>query len=125
MKAGEHQIQCALMQWWRQASPKEIRPLLFAIPNGGARHAATGAMLKREGVRAGIPDLFLAIGRGGYHGLFLELKTEKGRLSTQQRAMLCHLTAAGYFCVTAYGLDHAIDAIKGYLALPETRKGIV
>lgn len=38
-------------------------PLLFAIPDGGRRDAVTGAHLKAEGVRAGVPDMFLAVPR--------------------------------------------------------------
>jgi len=39
--------------------------------NFGARKGAT---LKAMGLRAGAPDLFLAMMRGGYGGLYLEIK---------------------------------------------------
>ena len=48
-------------------------PLLFAIPDGGRRDAVTGAHLKAEGVRAGGPDMFLAVPRQNAPGLFPEL----------------------------------------------------
>jgi hypothetical protein len=53
----EHLIQCGIIDWY------DLRygdGMLIAIPNGGARDARTGAMLKREGVRPGVWDLFLA-----------------------------------------------------------------
>ena len=39
--------------------------LLFHVPNGGKRNAAEAAHLKRQGVKAGVPDLFLPVARGG------------------------------------------------------------
>ena len=42
--------------------------LLYHIPNGGKRDAQTAISLKRQGVKAGVPDLHLPVARGGYHG---------------------------------------------------------
>mgnify|MGYP004433785991 CR=1 FL=1 len=38
------------------------------------RDARTAANLKRQGVKAGVPDLHLPVARGGYNGLYIELK---------------------------------------------------
>lgn len=112
----------ALMQWWAYyANTKKIdQRLLFAIPNGGARHIAVARKLKAEGVRAGIPDYFLAVPQKGFSGLFLELKAgglgfKAGRLSEAQHDAMCVLLAAGYKTITAYGTDEAIRAVEGYL----------
>ena len=40
--------------------------LIFAIPNGGKRHIGTARKLKAEGVRSGVPDIFLACPRMPY-----------------------------------------------------------
>lgn len=73
--ASEHQEQCKVIDWkWLNMGRYPELINLFAIPNGGARDAITGALLKAEGVLAGVPDLFLGCARGGYHGLFIELK---------------------------------------------------
>ena len=72
---AEHQEQVALLYWC--ACVKQDYPLLrllFAIPNGGARSARTGARLKAEGVKPGVPDLFLPVARFGFNGLFIEMK---------------------------------------------------
>lgn len=50
--------------------------LLYHIPNGGKRDAKTATILKRQGVKAGVPDLHLPVARGGYHGLYIELKVK-------------------------------------------------
>ena len=40
---------------------------------------------KDIGVKAGFPDINLPIPRGGYAGLYIELKTDKGKLSPEQK----------------------------------------
>jgi hypothetical protein len=63
--------------------------MLFAIPNGGARHKAIAGKLRAEGVRAGVPDICLPVPRGEYHGLFIELKRPKGgHVSEEQEAWI-------------------------------------
>lgn len=67
------------------------------------------------GTKAGFPDLFLCIARGGYHGLFIELKTVKGKPTALQQTWLNRLNKQGYKAVVCYGFDEAKEAIKGYL----------
>lgn len=89
--------------------------LLFAIPNGGKRTRIEACILKGEGVRAGVPDLFLAVARGGYHGLFLELKTEKGRISEAQLEMHARLAKQHYFVAVPRSVGEAVEIIGKYL----------
>jgi hypothetical protein len=72
-------------------------------------------MLKAEGVKRGVPDLFLPAAIGPYHGLFLEMKTVSGRLSPEQRQWQNGLIAQCYACVTAHSLEQAIDTLTRYL----------
>ena len=37
------------------------------IPNGGKRDKRTAVALKRQGVKAGVPDICLPVARNGYH----------------------------------------------------------
>lgn len=110
---SEHDEQVALFEWaaW-QGAPVS---LMFAIPNGGKRHISVARRLKAEGVKAGVPDIFLPVAVGQYHGLFIELKTKKGRLSDAQREVRLNLLDGGYCAVVARGVDHAIALVKGYL----------
>lgn len=89
--------------------------LLFAIPNGGRRDPVTGARLKAEGVRAGIPDLFLPWPAGGMHGLFIELKASGGSPSPEQRRWIERLRAAGYRAEVCVGWEAAAEVLLGYL----------
>lgn len=91
--------------------------LLHAIPNGGKRARRTAANLKAEGVKAGVPDYFLPVARGGAHGLYVELKrTQGGRVSPEQRAWLSALEGQGYRVAVAMGWEQAFDEIRDYLA---------
>ena len=80
----EHDLQCACVEWFRWQYP-HLRLNLFAVPNGGARSKRTAGKLKAEGVVAGVSDLILLVRRGGYGGLLIEMKREKGRQSESQK----------------------------------------
>lgn len=95
----EHQEQAALIQWARNPLVYSTMPglfLLHAIPNGGKRSKGTAGRLKAEGVLAGIPDLFLPVSIGEYHGFYLEMKTETGDLTPSQKIIIPHLLDQGY-----------------------------
>lgn len=83
---AEHHLQVSCVTWFRLQYP-QLALRLFAIPNGGFRTKTTAARLKDEGALAGVADLFLAVLRGGWGGLFIEMKTTaKGSgLSKAQR----------------------------------------
>lgn len=114
----EDEEQAALFDWAArmQARYPELQ-LLHAIPNGGARHAAVGAKLKRTGVKRGVPDICLPVARHGCHGLYIELKRrEHGRVSAEQAAWMDALVQEGYHCALCCGWDAARDVIQRYLS---------
>lgn len=123
----EHGEQVALIRWWAyEANKRGIdQRLLFAIPNGGARHIFTALKLKEEGTRAGTPDLFLAVPSQANHGLFLEMKSpkatssRKGQVSQAQNEMLKLLSEQGYLCLVAFGFEDAKNQILAYLGAPQ------
>lgn len=113
----EDHEQIALIQWasWQKYQDGKLSDYLHHSPNGGKRHIATALNFKAMGTQAGFPDLFLFIPKGGYHGLFIELKAKSGRVSTHQQVMIGRLTKQGYLCKVCYGANQAIDEIKAYL----------
>lgn len=113
----EEQEQRMVMQWAAMAEGKhpELR-MLHHIPNGGARSARTGAMLKAQGVKKGVPDLCLPVPCGVYHGLYIELKRViGGHVSAEQAEMLNALAAYGYKARICRGAEEAINTIRDYL----------
>jgi hypothetical protein len=134
MKLSEHEEQKIVVEWldtyaalrWSGLAVVDGRLPYFAVPNGGKRHIATAKKLKAEGVRAGVPDLVIAIPRGQWHGLFVEMKVKKGGVvQPSQRAWINGLIEMGYCAVWCKGADQAIEAITKYLEGPSNlgRKG--
>lgn len=70
---------------------------MYHVPNGGKRDAATATALKRQGVKAGVPDIHLPVARGEYHGLYIELKAGKNTTTAKQKGWLRFLRQQGYF----------------------------
>jgi hypothetical protein len=114
----EHTEQVNLIKWWslvhKQFGISEH--LLFAIPNGGQRNIIVASKLKAEGVRSGVPDLFLAVPKKDYHGLFIEMKKPKcGRVSGSQKEMIDELNQLNYLSVVCKGWNEAKAVIEQYL----------
>lgn len=121
-QATEHQEQAAVIKWWYLAHSGYQLPVfaLFACPNGGARDAITGSLLKAEGVRPGAPDLILAKPNKKYAGLYIEMKRIGGaKPSDDQIAMIDYLLSVGYLATVHYGAESAIEEIKRYLGHDE------
>lgn len=113
--ATEHQEQVVVIDWFDMQYPA-LAGRLFAVPNGGHRHKAVAAQLKAEGVRAGVPDLWLPIPCHGFHGLIIEMKRRRGgQASTEQTGWLNFLDVHGYLAVLCAGADPAMQTIKDYL----------
>lgn len=111
--ASEEQEHLALMEWVN-LNPF-IREHLIHVPNGGSRHVLEAKKLKKMGVKAGVSDFFLAIPVYGFHGLWLELKNAKGKLSDPQRYWLNLMIKQGYAAGLAFGWIDAKGIILQYL----------
>lgn len=113
----EHVEQTCLFRWaaYNRAALPELQ-LLYAVPNGGYRNKATAARMKAQGVKAGVPDMFLPVPRGTYHGLYIELKRRKGgTVSAEQREWLTNLRAQGYAAYVCHGWEEAAHTIMDYM----------
>ncbi len=111
---------------WMQLQHKAAFALAWHTPNGGARDRATAGKLKAQGVKAGVPDLQLAMARGGFFGLFIEFKAtppNDAAVSEGQKEMLLRLQQEGYRAVVCRGINEAMAEINAYLALPPTVAG--
>jgi hypothetical protein len=88
---------------------------MFAVPNGGVRNIGTAVKLKNEGVLAGVADLFLMQSNKTHHGMFIEMKAAKGKVSEQQKYFLEQAKAKGYAACVCYSFEEAQAAITNYL----------
>ena len=100
MKDIEHQEQVKFVTWLELNHPEHK---VFAIPNGGKRNKIAAMKLKQEGVRSGVPDLFIPSLK-----LFIEMKKPKGgRVSPAQKDWLSYLNGCGYYAIVANGFEEA------------------
>jgi hypothetical protein len=82
------------------------------VPNGGNRNAITGAKLKRQGVKKGVPDVLIFISNGG---IAIELKRKNGKPSDvrdSQKKWLNALSNRMWETKVAFGADEAIDYLE-------------
>lgn len=95
--------------------------MIYAIPNGAklsgspGRRAAQWARLEKEGVRKGIPDYCLPVARGGFHGLYIELKSGNGRATPEQREWCIELRQQGYRAEVCKGWQAAAAVVTEYM----------
>ncbi|MEI7308731.1 VRR-NUC domain-containing protein [Pectobacterium carotovorum] len=114
---AELEEQAALIEWADKTviNGVKIGNFLLHIPNEGKRGPKAARDAKRLGVRAGVPDLFLALPRGGYAGLWIEIKAKGGKLSAQQEVWLKRLEDAGYRAVCCFGFEQAVNVIEIFI----------
>ncbi len=106
----------ALFRWAVLQPPESGIRLMMHIPNGGYRKPSEAARFRALGVRAGVPDIFLPVARGGYHGLWIELKRRRGgRVSGEQAGWIDALKKQGYACAVCHGWEAAVAVIQGYM----------
>ena len=90
--------------------------LIHAIPNGGKRSKAEASKFKAEGVKGGVPDVFIPItGNSICHGMYIEFKKAGGSPKEDQRFFLNTLIDAGYHCIVVNDLETAIREFEDYV----------
>jgi VRR-NUC domain len=121
----EHAEQAAVLDWftnyatvrWPWLRLRDGRPAIYAVPNGGARGKRTAAILQREGVSAGVPDLCVP-------GLRLRVEMKRirgGRVSDAQEVWADYLRGVGYHVAFCAGAAEAIKVIN-LCAMAEERR---
>lgn len=109
---SEYAIHKTVMDWARYN--KSLAGYILHFPSEGKRSISFGARLKSLGMRKGVADLLIAMPRHGYHGAWIELKADGGKLSKEQQAFLDDMKGMGYFTQATFGLDAALEIIQWY-----------
>lgn len=89
--------------------------LWFHTPNGGSRNIKEAAELKRQGVKAGVPDILIIEQKNNYSGLAIELKVKGGKQTASQKEFEKKLTNKGFLYRIVYSLDELIYLVNKYL----------
>ena len=114
----ESQLQKDCVTWFRLQYPSRAL-ILFAVPNGGGRSPIEAAIMKAEGVVAGVADLILLEARGNYGSLCIEMKTRssKSRQSPNQKIWQEATQKAGNAYVVIRTFEDFQAVIRQYLSL--------
>jgi hypothetical protein len=123
----EDAAQIAVVEWAREnADQWHCLADLFAVMNSAMVKPSARERFTQMGRLAGVTDLIMLEPRGGYCGMLLEMKREKGgRLSPEQIAFIERHRRRGYFVRVAAGRHEGIAALQEYLALPPSRDALI
>jgi hypothetical protein len=123
----ERALQLQVCQFMKMRYPK----IMFWSNDSGEKKSIGLAKLNKR-MRSGskIPDLWISEARGGFHGLYIELKTTSpfkldGKLKSNphteaQSKMLDELYERGFMAAFGVGLDKTIAIINLYMSQPKT-----
>ena len=119
MKHIESAHQAQVIEWSRwayKANPSRYPMLnmLHCSLNGVKLSGTQAKVAKGQGMLSGVPDLFLPVPKNGYHGPFIEMKSEKGRVTENQHWFLTNAESVGYKTAVCYSAKEAISAIEAY-----------
>ncbi len=116
----EHPEQVALFQWVAlKKCSITLLELLYAIPNAGKRPGAAGPRMVAEGLKSGVWDMFLPVARNGKHGLYIEMKIGKNKLTFSQEDFGLAVACQGYATAVCYSWHEAAREILDYLGYEE------
>ena len=87
---------------------------VYHVPNGGTRNRLEAKSLKRQGVKAGVPDLCFPVPKGKYHGMYIEMKYGKNKTTQAQNEWLELLSKNGYMTAVCYGVEEAQAVLDKY-----------
>lgn len=95
--------------------------MIYAVPNGGIRNKGEAIKLKKEGVKAGVWDVSVDVPCKGKHGMRLEFKSEKGKLSPEQKSMGELYERFGYATSIIQSFEQFRSVIQAYFYEPSTK----
>lgn len=120
---AETHEQQAVVSWFRLAYRNSN---IIAIPNGqwiagrGKQKYALINKYKAEGLMPGVSDLLICEMRGGFGGLWLEMKDNgktRASVSQEQRDWIGKMIRSGYRASWASGFDEAKEIVEIYMGM--------
>ena len=102
----EEGLQRCVADFLRRGCPGLI---WYAVPNGGLRNKRVAADLKRQGVKAGVPDLAFVLPGG--RAAFIELKVGKNDTSDAQESFMLDAEGVGAVCEVCRSVEDVRDVL--------------
>lgn len=118
------------MQWLKLQYPNVLANASQVLASAPLKYPKYAAKMKAAGNTSGWPDIFIAEARGGFHGLFIELKSETAKVFlkrsekpatehiAKQIAVLEGLRERGFKAELCIGFEAAKKVLDDYLNLP-------
>ena len=113
MSKAEQKLQTAIVKYIKLAYPNT----LFTATMGGVKLNSWSQRnaLKATGYLKGVADLLIFESKESYKGLFIEVKTDKGKMTKEQKEFQTNAIARGYLCICCKGFDETKNIIDDYL----------
>jgi VRR-NUC domain len=115
LSPSESSMQETIMEWCSWHPP--LDEVVIHIANQRKCTKAYGGHLKKMGVKRGVSDLFVAMQAHGYPGMFVELKSEKGKLTGYQAGFLLSMKQQGYYVACCNNIDDTIKLLRWYAGI--------
>lgn len=106
---NENNLQAEIYKWFNNTyclKNMNDRGLIFSIPNGGTRNIREAMTFKATGLLKGASDLVVIFPNSKL--CFVELKTDKGVQSSEQKDFECRVSSLGY----EYHLIRSLEEFK-------------
>lgn len=110
---AEARLQEEIVSYAKAAYPLLV-PLLFYV-NNNSSSARLGARNKRLGLTKGIFDLIGLVANPPYCGFCIEVKSEKGRLTPEQKTFQEAVNKQGFSTFVAFTFAEAKSFIDSYM----------
>jgi hypothetical protein len=120
-KSGSESAEQTALFCWAALPEQQLKypelKFMFHIPNGGTRDKREAGAFKAQGVKAGVPDICLPVARGGFHGLWIEMKYGDNVPSDKQLDFIKFLRNQNHAVTVCYSWEQAVLSIESYLGL--------
>lgn len=119
IKHKEEDEQAIVVEWahWAYKHHSDKFPLLRLLHcslNGVKLSKMQAIRAKRQGMLSGVLDLFLPVRRGGYAGLYIEMKWGKNTTTPNQKTYKADVESQGFLAKVCYSAKEAIEVIQKY-----------
>ena len=114
-KRPEHRLQCEIVNYLRANAKPHL--VFSSTANGELRHPVVAKRLKDAGLLPGVSDIFIVLDHGP--SCWLELKSQKGSLTWEQKGFAAKIMALGHYWGMARSLPEAVAILKTWNVLKE------
>jgi hypothetical protein len=109
-ETSEHDLQVQVLKLLNGAAKRDL--YWFAVPNAGRRSLRTGALMKAEGLRAGVADLCIMLPEG--RTCWLELKKPGNYQTLEQKGFEARCFRLGHSYAVVKSLQDAAAILQGW-----------